>query len=65
MPFKTLSLVLLILLTGCTTTQAWRDGDTMYLKGFGAKRAKWADGAELERSEPVKVPDIVVPGAGG
>lgn len=51
MPFKTLSLVLLILLTGCGTTQAWREGDHLYIKGNGAKMAKWADGAQIERGE--------------
>jgi hypothetical protein len=52
-----------LLFIGCTTTQAWRDGDHLYIKGFGAKKVKWSDGAELERGEPLKVPDIAVPGS--
>ena len=50
--------VFLFLLTGCTIS-ATRNEDTMELRGFGAKRATWADGASIEKDEPIQVPEVV------
>ena len=53
-------LLLLIFLTGCAVT-AEGDGDTLTLKGWGAKQAKWgADGsAEISKEEPIRTPDFI------
>lgn len=48
----------LLVAQGCTVT-ATRDGDTMVLKGFGAKEAKWSDGSGISKEEPFKVPDVL------
>lgn len=47
----------LIMFAGCAVTAA-KVGDTMILKGFGAKKAAWPEGFSLEKNEPFSVPDI-------
>lgn len=51
-------LILILMLSGCTV-MATRQGDTLVMKGFGANKAVWSDGASLEKSEPFKVPDLL------
>ena len=48
----------LIILSGCTV-KAVRDGDTMVLRGWGAKKAVWENGVSIEKEEPISVPDIM------
>ena len=43
---------------GCAVT-AYREGDTMTLKGFGAKKATWPEGYSIEKEEPIKIPDLL------
>ena len=50
-------LLMILLLSSCTVV-ADRKGDKLILKGFGAKGAKWADGAEITKEEPLKVPNV-------
>jgi len=52
---------LLIQLSGCCV-KATRDGDTLILNGWGAKSAKWSDGAEITKEEPIRVPNIMSTG---
>ena len=52
--------LIILLLTGCSV-KAYRDGDTLIGKGFGFKKATWKDGASIEKSEPIKIPDVIVP----
>jgi uncharacterized protein YceK len=50
-------LLLVIFLSGCAVV-AERHGNKLILKGYGAKKAKWSDGAEIERQEPLRIPDL-------
>ena len=45
---------------GCAVTEE-RDGNTLTLRGWGAKQAKWgADGsAEISKEEPIRTPDFI------
>jgi len=38
---------------------ATRKDDTLILRGWGATKARWPDGAEITKEEPVRVPDIM------
>ena len=51
-------LVVMIMFLSACTVVATRDNDTMTLKGFGAKAAKWPDGYSIEKDEPFSVPDL-------
>ena len=51
-------LILVMFLSGCTV-MATRNGDMLALKGWGAKSAKWPDGAEINKDEPIQVPDTI------
>ncbi len=48
------------ILAGCTVV-AYKNGDRMTLKGFGAKKAAWPEGYSIEKDEPFSVPDIIPP----
>ena len=43
---------------GCAI-RAEREGDTLILRGLGAKKAVWADGASIEKEEPLHVPNLI------
>lgn len=54
-------LLLIVFLCGCSTT-AYRKGDCMILKGYGAASASWESEGEkysISRVEPVKMPDLI------
>ena len=52
--------LLLFLLTNIScTTIAEREGDKLILRGWGSKSAKWEDGAEITKEEPIRVPNIL------
>lgn len=50
--------VFLLLLMGCSVKAYKLEDGTMILKGWGAKTAKWSDGSEITKEEPIRVPDI-------
>lgn len=50
-------LILLFSFYGCTVS-ATKEGDTMTMRGFGAKEASWPSGHKLKKGEPVKIPDL-------
>ncbi len=54
-------LLFALLLAGCAVS-AERDGDTLVLRGFGAKSATWERDGEkysISKGEPFSVPDIL------
>ena len=58
---KLVSLVIIgivIIGIGCCV-KATKQGDTMVLRGFGAKKATWPEGYSIEKDEPFSVPDII------
>lgn len=56
---KKLILILFIIqLSGCTVA-AIKGEEKMLLKGWGAKKAVFADGSSIEKQEPIQVPDKI------
>jgi len=55
---KFLIILLAIFLSGCAVS-ASKNGDTLLLRGWGAKRAVWPDGSSIEKEEPIHVPNIL------
>ena len=54
-------LLAVFFLAGCTVT-AYREGNNLTLKGFGAKSASWEESGDkfsISKGEPFKVPDIL------
>ncbi len=53
--------ILIVFISGCAIS-AERNGDTLVLKGFGAKSASWEKDGEkytISKGEPFSVPDIL------
>ena len=54
-------LILMVFISGCSVC-AYRDGDTLTLKGFGVQSATWEQDGEkysISKKEPFSVPDIL------
>jgi hypothetical protein len=52
-------LVLVLLgLAGCTTVASRTEDGMMILKGPMGSKAKWADGAEIQKDSLIKIPDL-------
>lgn len=52
-------LISILLLGGCAVKATKSENGTMILRGFGAKSASWPEGYSIEKSEPLKIPDIL------
>ena len=61
---KHIYLLLVIFLCGCTVSGIRYDQNSnqvekFELKGWGAKKASFANGASIEKDEPIQVPDAL------
>ncbi len=52
------ALVIILLLSGCSAI-AIKGDEKMILRGFGARKAVFADGSSIEKDTTLKVPDII------
>jgi len=54
----TIPLILLLVAMGCSAI-AIKGDEKMVLRGFGARKATFADGSSIEKDTTLKVPDIL------
>lgn len=50
----------ILFLNGCSV-MAQKGEERMILRGFGAKKACFADKSCIEKREPLRIPDLIVP----
>ena len=68
---KAIAIILTLMLMGCSAkgirysvkdknplTGEIVEKDVIELKGWGSKKAKWSDGCEIERDEPISIPEL-------